>query len=44
MRHRRGHPDLHARAILNAIYNAIGVRVNDIPIKPEKILKAFGKD
>jgi xanthine dehydrogenase molybdenum-binding subunit len=32
------------RAILNAIYNAIGVRVNDIPIKPEKILKALGKD
>ncbi len=31
-------------AILNAIYNAIGVRVNDIPIKPEKILKALGKD
>jgi CO/xanthine dehydrogenase Mo-binding subunit len=30
-------------AILNAIYNAIGVRVNDIPIKPEKILKALGK-
>jgi xanthine dehydrogenase molybdenum-binding subunit len=32
------------RAILNAIYNAIGVRVNEIPIKPEKILKALGKD
>ncbi len=31
-------------AILNAIYNAIGVRVNDIPAKPEKILKALGKD
>ncbi|HTX71558.1 MAG TPA: xanthine dehydrogenase family protein molybdopterin-binding subunit [Rectinemataceae bacterium] len=31
------------RAILNAIYNAIGVRVNDIPVKPEKILKALGK-
>jgi CO/xanthine dehydrogenase Mo-binding subunit len=31
-------------AILNAIYNAIGVRVNEIPIKPEKILKALGKD
>jgi xanthine dehydrogenase molybdenum-binding subunit len=31
------------RAILNAIYNAIGVRVNDIPAKPEKILKALGK-
>ena len=31
-------------AIQNAIYNAIGVRVNDIPVKPEKILKALGKD
>jgi len=31
------------RAILNAIYNAIGARVNDIPIKPEKILRALGK-
>ncbi len=31
-------------AIANAIYNAIGVRVNEIPIKPEKILKALGKD
>jgi CO/xanthine dehydrogenase Mo-binding subunit len=32
------------RAILNAIYSAIGVRVNDIPIKPEKIIKALGKN
>jgi CO/xanthine dehydrogenase Mo-binding subunit len=31
-------------AVLNAIYNAVGVRVNDIPVKPEKILKALGKD
>jgi len=31
------------RAIANAIYNAIGVRVDDIPIKPEKVLKALGK-
>ncbi|MBI9094782.1 MAG: xanthine dehydrogenase family protein molybdopterin-binding subunit [Sphaerochaeta sp.] len=31
-------------AIQNAIYNAIGVRVNDIPVKPEKILKALGKN
>lgn len=31
------------RAILNAIYNAIGVRINDIPIKPEKVLRALGK-
>ena len=31
------------RAIANAIYNAIGVRVDEIPIKPEKVLKALGK-
>jgi CO/xanthine dehydrogenase Mo-binding subunit len=31
------------RAVLNAIYNAIGVRVNDIPVKPEKVLRALGK-
>jgi CO/xanthine dehydrogenase Mo-binding subunit len=30
-------------AILNAIYNAVGVRINDIPIKPEKVLAALGK-
>jgi xanthine dehydrogenase molybdenum-binding subunit len=30
------------RAILNAIYNAIGVRIDDIPIKPEKVLRALG--
>ena len=32
-----------AAAISNAIYNAIGVRVKDLPITPEKILKALGK-
>ena len=31
------------RAILNAIYQAIGVRINDIPIKPEKVLRALEK-
>lgn len=31
------------RAIMNAIYNAIGVRINDIPIKPEKVIRALGK-
>jgi CO/xanthine dehydrogenase Mo-binding subunit len=30
------------RAILNAIYNAIGVRIDDLPIKPEKVLRALG--
>ena len=32
------------RAIANAIYNAIGVRLNEIPITPEKVLKALGKN
>lgn len=32
-----------APAIANAIYNAIGVRVRDLPITPEKILAALGK-
>lgn len=32
-----------APAIANAIYNAIGVRIKDLPITPEKILKALGK-
>jgi CO/xanthine dehydrogenase Mo-binding subunit len=31
------------RAIMNAIYNAIGVRINDIPVKPEKVIRALGK-
>jgi xanthine dehydrogenase YagR molybdenum-binding subunit len=30
------------RAILNAIYNAIGVRIDEIPVKPEKVLAALG--
>jgi xanthine dehydrogenase molybdenum-binding subunit len=30
-------------AVLNAIYNAIGVRIDEIPVKPEKVLKALGK-
>ena len=30
------------RAVSNAIYNAVGVRVNDTPIKPEKVLRALG--
>jgi len=32
-----------APAIANAIYNAIGVRIRDLPITPEKILRALGK-
>ncbi|MFC2046981.1 xanthine dehydrogenase family protein molybdopterin-binding subunit [Chloroflexota bacterium] len=30
-----------APAIANAIYNAIGVRIKDLPITPEKVLKAL---
>ena len=31
------------RAVLNAVYNAIGVRIDSIPVKPETVLKALGK-
>jgi CO/xanthine dehydrogenase Mo-binding subunit len=30
-----------APAILNAIYDAVGVRINDLPATPEKVLKAM---
>ena len=30
-----------APAIANAIYNAVGIRVNDLPITPEKVLSAL---
>ncbi|HEX9118226.1 MAG TPA: molybdopterin cofactor-binding domain-containing protein, partial [Anaerolineae bacterium] len=29
------------RAIANAVYNAIGVRVDDLPITPDKVLRAL---
>ncbi len=32
-----------APAIANAIYNAVGVRIRDLPITPEKILIGLGK-
>lgn len=32
-----------AGAIANAVYNAIGVRIYDLPITPEKVLRALGK-
>ena len=32
-----------AGAIANAVYNAIGVRIRDLPITPEKVLAALGK-
>jgi CO/xanthine dehydrogenase Mo-binding subunit len=31
------------RAIANAIYNAIGARVDELPLTPEKVLRALGK-
>ena len=31
------------RAILNAIYNAVGARIDEIPVTPDKILRALGK-
>jgi xanthine dehydrogenase molybdenum-binding subunit len=30
-----------APAVANAVYDAIGVRIRDLPITPEKILKAL---
>ncbi|GAH83848.1 unnamed protein product, partial [marine sediment metagenome] len=30
-----------APAIANAIYNAVGVRIMDLPLTPEKVLKAI---
>ena len=30
-------------AILNAVYDAIGVRIKDLPITPEKVLAAIKK-
>lgn len=31
------------RAIANAVYNAIGTRIDEIPITPEKVLRALGR-
>jgi CO/xanthine dehydrogenase Mo-binding subunit len=30
-------------AIANAVYDAVGARVTDIPVTPERILRALGK-
>ena len=30
-----------APAIANAVYNAVGVRIHNLPITPEKVLKAL---
>jgi len=32
-----------APAIANAVYDAIGVRIRDLPITPEKIVAALGE-
>ena len=32
-----------AAAIANAVYNAIGVRIRELPMKPRTILAALGK-
>ena len=32
-----------AAAIANAVYNAIGVRVRELPMKPAVVLAALGK-
>jgi CO/xanthine dehydrogenase Mo-binding subunit len=31
------------RAIANAVYNAIGARVDELPLTPERVLRALGK-
>jgi CO/xanthine dehydrogenase Mo-binding subunit len=30
-------------AIVNAVYDAVGVRIDELPITPSKILKALGR-
>jgi xanthine dehydrogenase molybdenum-binding subunit len=32
-----------ASAVVNAVANAIGVHITDLPITPEKVLRALGK-
>jgi CO/xanthine dehydrogenase Mo-binding subunit len=33
-----------APAIANAVYDAVGVRINDLPLTPEKVLRALEHD
>lgn len=33
-----------APALVNAVYNAIGVRIKDLPLTPERVLSALAKD
>lgn len=39
-----GAPCCTPRAISNAVYNAIGVRINSTPLTPIKVLEALGKE
>jgi len=32
-----------APAVANAVYNAIGVRIKELPITPEKVLQALSE-
>ena len=38
-----GEPPVHVgpAAIANAVYNAVGIRTNEVPMTPEKILRAM---
>ena len=36
-----GAPTSTQRAIVNAVYNAVGVRIDDIPVTPTKVLEAL---
>ena len=36
-----GAPTSTQRAIVNAVYNAVGVRIDDIPVTPAKVLEAL---
>jgi CO/xanthine dehydrogenase Mo-binding subunit len=33
-----------APAIANAVYDAVGVRIRDLPLTPEKVLKALREE
>ena len=34
-------PTMVAAAVANAVYDAVGVRIKDLPITPERLLKAM---
>lgn len=33
--------EMHITSIANAIFNAVGVRIRNLPITPEKVLKGM---